>query len=220
MQTIKLEQKTIAVLKNFSTINPSILVKPGSVLTTISPNKTIMAKATIGQQFESQFAIYDLSRFLSTLSLFNDPTLEINEKHVTILSSGKKMQYRFADTSTVISPPDKEIKLPTTDVSFKLTNDALNDVMKGLGVLRLPEIAVVGDGQDINLQAMDSKNTSSDVYSIAVGSTDKTFKMIFKSENIKLIAGDYDVDISSKGISHFRGDVADYFVAVEASSSF
>lgn len=220
MQSIKLEPKTITVLKNFATINPSILVKPGSVLATISPNKTIMAKATITQTFESQFAIYDLSRFLSTLSLFNDPTLEINEKHVAITSSGKKMHYRFADASTIISPPDKEIKLPTTDVSFRLTNEALSDVVKGLGVLRLPEIGVVGDGEDINLQAMDSKNPSSDVYSITVGKTDKTFKMIFKSENIKLIAGDYDVEISSKGISNFKSDVAEYFVAVEASSSF
>lgn len=219
MQTLKLEQKTIAVLKNFSTINPSILFKPGKVVSTISPNKTIMAKATIDQEIEGTFAIYDLGRFLSTLSLFTDPALEIADKYVTISSAGKKMRYGFADQSVIIAPPDKEIKLPSTDVSFKLTNDALSDVLKGLGVLRLPEIAVVGDGEDINLQAMDSKNPTSDVYSISVGKTDKKFKMIFKSENIKLIPGDYQVDISAKGIGYFKGVAAEYWIAVETSST-
>jgi hypothetical protein len=219
MQTLKLEQKTISVLKNFSTINPSILFKPGKVVSTISPNKTIMAKATIDQEIEDTFAIYDLGRFLSTLSLFNDPTLEVADKYVTISSSGKKMRYGFADASVIVAPPDKEIKLPSTDVSFKLTNEALSDVLKGLGVLRLPEIAVVGDGEDINLQAIDSKNPTSDVYSISVGKTDKKFKMIFKSENIKLIPGDYDVDISAKGIGYFKGAAAEYWIAVETSST-
>ena len=219
MQKLKLDSKTTAVLKNFSTINPSIMFKPGSVITTISPTKTIMAKATVDQTFESQFAIYDLSRFLSTLSLFNDPELEIADKHVTISSQGKRMRYGFADPSVIISAPEKEIKLPSVDVTFRLTNESLSDVIKGLSVLRLPEIAIVGDGEDINLQAVDSKNSSSDVYSISVGKSDKKFRMIFKAENIKVIPGDYDVEISSKGISHFKGGVAEYWIAVETGSS-
>jgi hypothetical protein len=219
MQAIKLEQKTISVLKSFSTINPSILIKPGKELTTISPTRTIMAKASIDQQFESTFAIYDVSRFLSTLSLFDNPTLEINDKFVVISSDTKKMRYGFADPSAIISPPDKEIKLPSVDISFKLTNLALSDVMKALAVLRLPEIAVVGDGEDINLQAIDSTGKVSDVYSIVVGKSAEKFKMIFKAENIKVIPGDYTVEISKKGISHFVNDVAEYWIAVESNSN-
>jgi len=219
MQKIKLEPKTINVLKNFSSINASLLFKPGNVLATFSTTKTVMAKATIEQTFEKQFAIYDLSRFLSTLSLFTDPTLEIGEKFLTIAGTGKSMRYGYADEKLIIVPPEKGIKLPEVDVSFKLTNEALVDVMKGLGVLRLPEIAVVGDGTDINLQAIDSKNPFSDVYSVNVGKTDKTFRMVFKSENIKVLPGDYDVEISSKGISHFTGKGVEYWVAVEANAS-
>lgn len=219
MQTLKLSFNTIGILKNFASINPSILFKPGNVLTTISPTKTIMAKASIEETIESQFAIYDLSRFLSTLSLFEKPEIEISDKYLTISSEGKKIRYGFADPSVIISPPEKEIKLPSVDVSFKLDFNTYTDVVKGLGVLRLPEIAIVGDGEIISLQALDSKNPASDVYSAEVGKTDKKFKMIFKAENVKILPGDYDIEISSKGISHFKGPAAEYWIAVETGSS-
>jgi hypothetical protein len=110
--------------------------------------------------------------------------------------------------------------IPEPEVSFKLTNDSLTSVMKGMGVLRLPEIAVTGDGTDIMLQAIDSKNPSGDVYSIIVGKTDKKFRAILRAENIKLLTGDYDVDITSKGIARFTGNDIMYLVAVEANSTF
>ena len=70
---MKLTSRTLQVLKNFSTINPSLLFKNGSVITTMSPNKTVMARATVGEVFPQTYAIYDLSRFIGVLSMFNDP---------------------------------------------------------------------------------------------------------------------------------------------------
>lgn len=217
---MKIDTNTINVLKNFSKINPSIVIQEGNTLKTISTSKTIMAKATVTTEFNKRFAIYNLDQFISTLSLFNNPELDFNDKYVNIFDANESTHYPYADESTITKTPEKEIKLPSVDVTFTLTNDNLKDVEKAAGVLGLPEIVVVGDGKLISLQAADTKNPSGDVYSIEIGTTNKTFKAIFKSENIKIIPGDYEVSICSKGISCFKGKEADYWIAVEQSSTF
>lgn len=218
---MKLDQRTIQVLKNFAGINPNILFRAGNTLRTITPTKTILAKATLEQEFPSTFAIYDLSKFLSVLSLFDDPDIQINEKSAVIKSGGRKVNYVFADASTIVAPKDdKEIKFPAVDVSFELTNEILTDVLKALGVLRQPEIAVVGDGSTITIQTINSKDPTSDSYSVEVGTTDKTFTFIFKAENIRFIPDTYQVDIAKAGISKFTSKDVEYFVAVEQNSKF
>lgn len=217
---MKITTNTVNVLKNFAKINPSILIQEGNTLKTISPSKTIMAKAHVDTDFAKKFAIYNLDRFISTMSLFNDPSLTFNDKSVSITEGDRKIDYIYADENTITKAPDKEISLPSVDVTFTLMNDHLKDVEKAAGVLGLPEILVVGDGSTIHLQAADSKNTSGDVYSIKIGETTKSFKAIFRSENIKIIPGDYEVTISSRGISNFKGNEAEYWIAVEQSSQF
>ena len=221
---MKISTNTINVLKNFAKINPSIIVSEGNMLKTISTNKTIMANAKVDTEFSQRFAIYNLDRFISTLSLFVDPELSFKDNYVDITDSNKKTRYVYADEATVTKPPGKEIKLPTVDVSFRLLNDNLKDTEKAAGILGLPEIVIDGDGTNVTIQANDTKNPSSDMHSIQIGNTDQTFKAVFKFENIKIIPGDYDVSISSKGISKFEGvnfpfDI-NYFIAVEASSTY
>lgn len=217
---MKISTNTVNVLKNFAKINPSILIQEGNTLKTMSPSKTIMAKATVDTDFPKRFAIYNLDRFISTASLFNDPNFDFGEKTVTIKEGDKKTDYVYADENTITKAPEKEINLPSVDVTITLTNDHLKEVEKAAGVLGLPEILIVGDGKNVHLQAADSKNPSGDVYSVKIGDTTKSFKAIFKSENIKIIPGDYEVTISSRGISNFKGKEAEYWIAVEQSSSF
>lgn len=222
MSTMKLEAKTVQVLKNFSTINPSMLFKPGNVLATVSPTRSVLAKARIGQQFEKQFAIYDLSRFLSVMSLFENPDIELNEQSATIRSNDRELDYRYADPSTIIAPPDKDLNLPSDDVSFTLTAANLADIQRALSALGMPEIAVVGDRKKMWLQVTDSKNSQGDSYKITLGTTTKKFKLVFKAENLKLIPQDYTVRITSKGISHFKGSSVvdvDYWITLEAKAS-
>lgn len=219
---MKLDQRTLQVLKNFSSINPSILFRTGSKLRTVTPTKTILAEAKLEQEFPSTFAIYDLNRFLSVHSLFDDADLDIGEKSVTIKSGRKKVNYVFADPNTIVAPKDdKEVKFPPdAEVSFELTTEVLADVTKALGVLRQPEIAVVGDGTTLSLQTINSKDPTSDVYSVELGETDQTFKVIFKAENIRLLPDTYQVDISSRGISRWESKDLRYFVAVEENSKW
>lgn len=217
---MKLESRTMQLLKNFSTINPSLMFKPGSTLNTMSPNKTVLARASIKEQIPSQFAIYDLSKFLGVLSLFEQPELMVEEKQMVIAGGQQKVRYTFASPDAIVIPSDKEVKMPETEIDFKLTADDLNKVMKAMGVMQLPEIAVVGDGSEMSIQAIDSKNPSADSYRVVLRDTTSTFKMIFKSENIKIMQGDYDVSISSKGIGHFKGADVEYWIATEANSTF
>lgn len=217
---MKIDVNTMTVLKNFSKINNSIVINEGQTLKTVSSNKTIIGKANVSTVFEHKFAIYDLNRFLSTLGLFADPDLSFSEKFVSISDDKKTLKYTYADESLVIKAPDKDIVLPSQDVVVKITNDEMKNVEKALSVLNLPEIVIAGDGNKVTLQAIDSKNPSGDVYSIEIDDTDKTFKAIFKSENIKILPEDYEVTICSKGISHWVSETVEYYIAVESTSSF
>jgi hypothetical protein len=217
---MKFDAKIIQILKNFANINPSIVFKPGKTLSTISQTKTILARAQIDQEITETFGIYDLNRFLSTMSLFENPSIEIRENEMVIKSGARKATYRFTPADLIMTAPEKEIKFPNAEVQFDLHGLDLQECLKALNVLGLPEVAVVGDGTNIMLQAIDSKNPSCDVYSTNVGETTDTFKMIFRSENLKMIPGSYKVMISSKGLSKFYNDEIEYYVSVEANSTF
>lgn len=217
---MKIDTNTINVLKNFSGINPSIFIEKGNVIKVASPLKTIVAKATFSSEFPRNFAIYNLSRFISIISTFNDPEFTFKDNHVDISEGSRVIHYVYSDESVIDDKaPKKELVLPTVDVSFTLTQDDLKAVEKAAGILSLPMLVVTGSEGKLYLQAADLDNPTGDVYAIQIGETDLTFKAVFKTENIKMIQGDYKVDICSKGISKFYTDNLEYFVAVEAKYS-
>jgi hypothetical protein len=217
---MQFDVKTIQILRNFSTINPSIIFKPGNTLKTISQSKTIMARASIQQQIQSTFAIADLAQFLSAISMFEDPVLEPENGYMSIGKGTEKIKYTFAEPSLIMAPPEKEIVLPAPEVVFQLKNDLLSRLQKAIGIIGAPEIAVTGNGESIFIEAFNSKDSSKSQYKAEIGQTSLKFKFIFLQENIKLLPGDYDVAISKKGLAHFRGDGIEYWVAVEATSTF
>lgn len=222
MSVMKIEPKTLSVMKNFSSINPSLLFKAGNVISTISPTRSVLAIARIDQTFEQQFAIFDLSRFIGVMTLFDNPDLEFGERSVRMKSDGRELEYRYADVSNIIVPPEKNLALPSVDVEFVLTAVHLADIQRALGALGMPEIAVVGDREDLWLQVTDSKNLNGDSFRIKVGKTDKKFHLVFKAENLKLIQQDYNVQITSKGMSRFKGNTiidVEYWITLEAKAS-
>jgi hypothetical protein len=217
---MKLSQDTITILKNFSTINQSIIFKPGNVIRTISPQKTVMASATVPDEFPREAGIYNLSRFLSTLSMYSEADLTFEDKRV-LFKQGKSMSYlTYTDASMIVAPPQKQIDLPGIDVSVKMSAENLQNVLKATGILGLPEVAFVGQDGSCYLKAIDSSNPSADSHSIDVGETEDTFSLIIKTENLQILPGDYTVELSSKGISKFTGKQATYFVAIESKSTY
>ena len=217
---MKISQKTQSILKNFNSINQSIVVKPGNTLKTISGGRNIFARSTVDESFPSDFAIHELSKFLGAVSLFNDPDFEFFDDHLKISEGKNYIRYTYADKSLIVQPPDKEIVLPSKDVFFELTEKDLSTVQKALSVLQVPEMAVVGEDGTIYVKANSSKNPSSDSFSIAVGVTDKSFNMIFKGEYLKFLPANYRVNVSAKGIAEFATDGLSYWVATEQNSRF
>ena len=220
---MKLSEKTLTVLKNFAGINNSILVKEGNQLRTISVAKNILAEANIDEEFPRQFGVYDLNQFLNGLSLHQDPDLDFTEESYLNIREGKRrVKYFFADPQVIISPPDKQITLPSEDVHFELESSALDKLLKAAAVYQLPDLCVVGEAGAVRLVVRDKKNDTSNSYSVAVGETDKEFSFNFKVENIKIIPGSYDVVVSSKLLSEFKNSTYNlkYYIALEPDSTF
>ena len=220
---MKLSDNTLSLLKNFSTINQSILFKQGSKLRTISVMKNILAEATVDEELPKDFGIYDLNQFLNGLGLHQSPELDFeNDGHVVIKEGKMRSKYFFADPNVIITPPDKEITLPTEDVSFELSTQQLDKLLKAAGIYQLPDLAVIGEAGVVKLLVRDKKNDTSNDFSIVVGETDNKFTFNFKEENLKIIPGTYNVVVSSKLLSKFTSEDYDltYYIALEPDSTF
>ena len=214
---MKFSSDTLSVLKNFSTINPSIVFKPGSVVRTISPQNTVMAAATLDETVETQAGVYDLSRFLSTLALFDNPEVVFGQDRFSIEGGRSKLRYTYTSESLMVTPPEKDIVVPDPEVSVNIKWQDIENVLRAAGVLQLPEIAFIGDGTSVTMSAVDSKTSTADNYNTVVAediSTDP-FNMIIKTDNLKLVPADYEVTLSSKGMAHFKSSRVQYWVAIE-----
>ena len=222
-ETMKLSDKTLTLLKNFSNINQSILFKKGSSLKTISVMKNILAEATIDEDLPTDFGIYDLNQFLNGLGLHQNPDLDFaNDGYVVIREGKSRTKYFFADANVIVTPPDKEITLPSEDVSFELSTSQLDKLLKAAAIYQLPDLSAVGENGVVKLLVRDKKNDTSNDYSVVVGETESTFSFNFKVENIKILPGTYDVVVSQKLLSRFTCKDYDltYYIALEPDSTF
>ena len=222
---MKISNKTLDVLKNFSEINQSILIKKGKKLKTVSTLKNILAHAEVEEDFPQDFAIYQLNEFIGVLTTMNNPDLTFNDKHVKLSQeNGACTKYFYAEPSVVVAP-EKDINMPSEDINFSLSEKQYNDLLKMSSILQLNDILVKGctKSNKIFLAVTNKKNDTSNDYSLEVGEgVGEPFKMYFKTENLKMVAGDYDVNISSKGISHFKNKNSslEYWIALEPDSKY
>jgi len=217
---MKFSNETLTVLKSFTAINKSILLSSGNVIKTITPEKTLIAIADIPDELPSDACIYDLSRFLSILSLYNDPDVEFFDKYFIISEGKRRTKYVFADLSMIHTPPEKDITIPSADVTVSVTDGDLSSVLKAAGVLQFSEIAFVGEGGKCYLKAIDSSNNGADDFGIEIGEAVDDFQIIIKTDNLKLMPLDYEVTLCSKGISEFKGEGVTYYVAIDSKSTY
>ena len=222
---MKLSETTINLLKNFKEINQSILFKQGNHLRTMSVMKNILAEATIEEEFPKDFGIYDLSQFINGIELHKPSIPEFNfdnDGYVVIKEGKMKSHYFFADPSVIITPPDKTLSLPSEDVTFDLSTNQLDKLLKAAGIYQLPDLSVVGENGVVRLLVRDKKNDTSNSFAITVGETESIFNFNFKVENIKILPGTYEVVVSQKLLSRFTAKNYDltYYIALEPDSTF
>lgn len=220
--SIKITKDTLSVLKNFAGINGNIALRKGSVLTTISPQRNVVASVTVTEDFPEDFYIYDLSQFLGVLSLFTDPDVDFTPAVATIKEGKNSIKYYAADKSVLLLPPDKAIKFPGADVEFELDADQITAIQKTSSVLSAPDLSIVGDGKTIALKVLDLKNSSTNNYEVEIGETDQEFVANITISNLKMVTQSYKVELSSKKISKWtalEGDMTVY-VALDSTSTF
>ena len=220
---MKLSEQTVEILKNFSAINQNLIIKQGSEISTVSAMKNIVASAKVEESFPVEFAIYDLNEFLSAMSLFTNPDLDFNENFVVITEAGsnsKSLKYWYSEPS-VVTTPSKEITMPSVDVEFPMNSGILSEVQKAAAVIGAPDMVL----EDDELRVTDKKNDTANSYSTSLDTKsddDASYKFWFKVENLKLLPGDYDVQVSEKRISHFQNKKTpiEYWIALEPESSY
>ena len=217
-----LSQDTVQVLKNFSTINQSVLIKPGKRLRSMSVMKNILVEADITEEFERDVAIYDLNQFLNCLSLIPGAEVELGDNAIEITDGSNSIEYRYSEPSVITAPPDKELTLPSEDVCVVLSEEHLETVKKAAAVLQIPDVSLIGNGETIYLTVRDKKNSGSNSYRIEVGEASNVFQFNLKVENLKLLPGDYDVVVSSKNLAQFTSHSrpVTYFIAIEPDSTY
>lgn len=222
---MKISNETLDVLKNFSQINTGLVVKAGSEINTISPQKNILARAKVSESFPTEFAVYDLTSFLGVLSMYKDsPEVDFGNESLTVNGYGgrSKIVYRYTEKSLILTPPDKNLALPSEDVTFTLSVDDLTHLKRAAAILQSPEIKVDVEDGKIFVSAIDMKNNAANVMRLEVGSTNaSSVSVILKTENLKLMDLTYNVTICTKGISKFES--ADgrltYWIATEATGA-
>jgi hypothetical protein len=216
---------TLQVLKNFATINPNVVLRPGSTIMTVSEAKNILATATVPEHFTQEFGIYDLNEFLNVLGLTDEPSVRFEEHSMLIgdRTGRSQIRYFYSDVEMLTSP-SKPIVMPESDVTFRLDQSALANIKRAAGALGHNEMSITGKDGVITLTVFDSQNSTSNTYSIDVAGEfgESNFKFIVNISNLKLIPGDYLVKISSKLISEFSNVDNDlkYWVALEKTSTY
>lgn len=218
---MNLSKETLSIIKNFSSINGSIMLKEGSKLSTISEGKNVMAEASITETFPSEFGIYDLNEFLGALSLFENPSLDFSDKFVLLSNGRSKIKYFAAGEGIVKSAPTN-IKFPTPEVEFTLDADQLSMIQRTAAALKCSDVSIVGSDGVLKIVVSDKKNDTANAYEVELGEASIEFMANLKVDNLKMMPGSYEVSISSKKISKFVCKDRDlvYYVAIEADSSF
>ena len=219
---MNLSKETLILIRNFASINGSIVLKEGNTLATISEGKNVMAQATIAESFPQDFGIYDLNEFLGAVSIFDNPVLAFSDKYVKISDGGTSNIKYFAAGEGIVKPAPSTIKFPDPDVTFNLTHDQLAMILKTSSALKAGDVSIQGDGTTLRVVVSDKKNATSNAYQVDIGTTDQEFKANLKVENLKMLPGDYEVSVSNKKISRFKNAATDltYYVAIEADSEF
>jgi hypothetical protein len=217
---MKLSDKTKSILKNFAQINNSIYIRGGSTLSTMSVTKNILSRVQVKEEFPTSFGIYDLAQFLNGVSLFADPELEFNNSsYVTIRSGKTKVKYFFCDPDILTTPPERIANLPSYEFDFRLPSETLASLIRSASVYGLPDLCLESIGGEVCLVAKDKDNDTSNTVSYVVGESEVSFSFNFKVENIKIIPGEYQVEVNEKA-AHFTCDDLEYYIALEPDSTY
>ena len=223
MNKVNFSKNTLTILKNFSSLNSNLLVKPGNVIKTITPSKTGMAVATVEEDFPVEFGIWDLNKFLGVISLFQNPSFEFGDKSVRIKNGGDSVVNYFYSEPRLLTTPDKDVVMPAVNVSITLTEKNFSELQKAASVMQLSDLSFKSENGKIVAMVSDLSDPTSNSYKVLVNEDydGKDFIFNFKMENIKILPGDYDINFAKTVVGEFINQTipVKYWFAMEANTS-
>ena len=221
---MQLTDNTMAVLKNFASIQPNVVLHEGNVIKTIAEAKNVMAVATLDQTFDKSLGIYNLDEFLSVLGLVDDPDLAFHDDFVTVKGNGRSQVKYFYSDPSILTSPAKDIPMPEAEVKFELDEATLRKVRSAASALGHEKMTITASDGGILLTVIDNTDNTSNAFEIVVPGVceSEDFTFVMNISNLKLIAGAYDVEVSSRLISKFTNNTTDvvYYIALEKSSTY
>lgn len=225
---MKISSDTLSVLKNFASINPSLLVHKGSTMNTVCPSSRVLAEAKVSEEFPVEFAIYDMAKFLGIVSLFKSPVFDFKDTHLVISNDGdggvRSVKYYYTNPEFIQNKGDKKIKMPEAVVKFALSESDLASILKAASVLQSPDLCVTSSDGSIVIRVCDKKNPTGNMWALVIADlTDTTpFRFWFAVDTLKMMSGDYKVSIAAKSVAKFEGTnvATNYWVAMEADSTY
>lgn len=207
---------TISKLKNFANINANLVYTGDGKLKTISEAKNILATADITEAWTNEFGIYDLNEFLAVSQIIPDANFDYTKDQCVFSGNGRKVKYTFADAA-ILTSPTKDVTMPAAEVQITITNDEINELRKAAATLGHNTLRITNS----SLSVIDSNGATANEFSIENKvNTDDVFQFDFLINNLKLMPGNYDVNLSSKLISEWVGEDVTYWIALEKTSKY
>ena len=212
----------LEILRNFGTINSNLVFREGNVVRTVSDAKNVMAKADASEPMPKEFGIYDVNELLSAMSLIEGASVSYEDTHLLIKGENSSIKYFYSDVEMLTSAPDKDIMMPPCEVEFTLTESVLSGLRKASQTFGHKTVLIEDGGEGkVKLSIVDVKNSSSNAYNVSVsgnfGDVQTTTRLSINIDNLKLVSGDYQVEVSSKLISKFTNTSKpfEYWIALE-----
>jgi hypothetical protein len=223
MATFQVSERTGKLLKNFAGISNSLILVPGTDQRTIAKAKSVLALAQLPEAWPVQTPIYDLNRFLGTLSAFKTPGIEFGEDRMRITDGRTRVTYRYSDPSTITPAPSKTLPTAEPKVAFTLSEADLVQLSKLAALLESDTVTISVQNGAVTLRASDAKNAAAHESAIDVPEADITADptwssaVSFTTEHIAmLLPGAYTVSVSDWKYGYFQHKtepVAYYIVA-------
>ena len=223
---MELCENTLDVLRNFSSINQNIMIRFGNNIKTMSVTRNMIATADVSEQFTKDFGIYDLNEFIGVLGLVDTPNLTFEDDFVIVQdSTGRSKIKYFYSAEETLTTATKDVKMPEADCKFTLDNSTLNKLKKAAATLGHKEVSIQAKDGVLSLSIVEKQNATSNTFSIDIDGEfkqDAVFNFIIDIANLKILPGDYDVEISSKLITQFKNKELPltYWIALEKSSTY
>lgn len=211
---MNISKETTDIISSFSFINPSILIKPGSILATKNDESTMLAIAEVKDEFPVQMSIYNLKQFLGVVDTFKSPEFIFDESKnfVTIKEANQYIKYGFANPDLFATPKNYSIPYQNEHLKFALSKDTIAKIKKISATLDVSDLIIESSKSGSSITICDSNNSSSNQYKIDINQTSKSsYKMILNLKYFNIMDSDYVANVVSVG----EGDQRKYIFFLE-----